>query len=98
MGPARGISYGNVSAHLKVDLSANLYTTMFTNISMTGAGVITGFLPLIMLALNFFGVDVAEEQVVSALNGLLGFISLVLLVIGQMRRKDLNFGIMRKLR
>lgn len=69
---------------------------MFSNISMTGAGVITGFLPLIMLALSFFGVDVAEEQVVSALNGLLGFISLILLIVGQVRRKDLEFGIFRK--
>lgn len=69
---------------------------MFSTISMTGSGVVVAFLPLIMLALKFFGVDVAEEQVTSALNGLLAFLSLILLIVGQARRTDLSFGIMRK--
>jgi hypothetical protein len=67
-----------------------------SKISMTGSGVVLSFLPLIMLALNFFGVEVAEEQVLGALNGLLSFISLVLLVAGQARRKDLEFGLIRR--
>lgn len=60
---------------------------------MTGTGA---FIALVEAALNFFGISIGDGVVAQAINGLLTFLSLLFVVWGQLRRKDLTFGILRK--
>lgn len=65
---------------------------MFSTVSMTGVGAIV---TLIEALLRVFGVEVAEGSVGAGVNGLVSFVGLVLMVWGQIRRKDLKFGLLR---
>ena len=62
-------------------------------ISIAGVGAI---ITVIETALRFIGVDFPEGSVASGINGLVAFGGLVLIVYGQMRRKDLKYGILRQ--
>lgn len=67
---------------------------MFQNVSMTGVG---GIITIIELALNFFNVNLPDGAVATAVNGLVAFLGVAWLVIGQIRaRKDLVAGLVRK--
>lgn len=66
---------------------------MFTNISMTGTGLL---ITLIETALRLAGVEFEEGSVVAAVNGVAAAIGLALLVLAQLTRKDLKVGLVRK--
>lgn len=63
------------------------------NISLAGSGT---YVLVIEMVLRLFGVDFTDDSVTGAVNGLIVFIAFVLLVIGQLRRKDLHLGLIRK--
>ena len=65
---------------------------MFSSVSMTGVGAIV---TLIEALLRVFEVEIAEGSVSAGVNGLVSFVGLVLMVWGQVRRKDLKFGLLR---
>jgi len=66
---------------------------MFNNFSMTGVGAI---ITVTEGLLKMFGVEIPDGSVSAGVNGLVSFVGLVFLVWGQVRRKDLNLGIIRK--
>lgn len=66
---------------------------MFTNVSMAGTG---SAIVLLEGLLRFLGVEFPEGSVAQAVNGFLAFLGFALLVWGQLRRKDLKFGLLRK--
>lgn len=66
---------------------------MFQAVSMTGSGL--AVLAIVQL-LNLVGVTVDESQVAQAVEGLVVLVGIVLTVLGQLRRSDLEFGLFRK--
>lgn len=66
---------------------------MFSTISMTGSGIVVYILGL---AFSHFGLTIGNEQLTAAVEGGMQVIGLVGLVIGQVRRGDLHFGLFRK--
>lgn len=60
---------------------------------MTGSGVAVY---LVLLVLNFFEIELGAEQVQVAVEAIAVLASTVMLVWGQLRRKDLKFGVVRK--
>lgn len=60
---------------------------------MAGTG---GIISVVELVLKLIGVDFPEGSVGAAVNGIVAAVGLVLLVWGQVRRKDLTAGIVRK--
>jgi len=62
-------------------------------ISITGVGAIITLLEAIA---KWVGLDIPEGTFTSGVNGAISFIGLILLVVGQLRRKDLKGGIIRK--
>lgn len=62
-------------------------------ISLTGTGIL---ITLIEYVLRFFGLEFEEGSVAAAVNGLVVFVGFVLVIVGQLRRKDLRFGLVRK--
>lgn len=66
---------------------------MFTNISATGTGAI---ITLTEALLRAFGVEFPEGSVASAINGIAAAVGLGLIIWGQINRKDLKAGIVRK--
>jgi len=63
-----------------------------TPISIAGVGAIG---TTVELALHAFNVQLPEGSIASLLNGLATVVSVCLLIYGQVRRKDLRFGIFR---
>lgn len=66
---------------------------MFTQYSMTGVGLV---ITLIETILSLLGVQFEAGSVTAAVNGLAVSVGFILLVWGQLRRKDLSFGLKRK--
>ena len=66
---------------------------MFTGISMTGSGLL-GL--AITYSLNYFGFEASVGSVEGFAVGVLAFASVVATFWGQVRRKDLKGGIVRK--
>ena len=64
-----------------------------TSISLTGVG---GIVTVVELALSFFGVVPSEGSILAIVNGLVALSGVVTLVYGQLRRKDLVGGIIRR--
>lgn len=60
---------------------------------MTGTGLIITVAQVLFAA---FGVEYDPESLAAAANGLVTFIGFILVVWGQLRRKDLKFGLFRK--
>ena len=67
---------------------------MFNNVSMTGTGLI---ILIVENLLRLMGIEFPEGSVASAMNGLLAIIGLLAVVWGQLRRKDLKAGFVRKI-
>ena len=61
---------------------------------MTGAG--GAIVVLLQVMLPAFGIDLPDEGVVSFVEAGVVIVGTVLLVVGQLRRKDLVGGILRK--
>lgn len=64
-----------------------------TNVSMAGTGLLV---MLIEVLLKILGVEVPEGGVAENINNVVMVVGFVLLIVGQVRRKDLKFGIFRK--
>ena len=61
---------------------------------MTGTGLI---ILIVENLLRLMGIEFPEGSVASAMNGLLAIIGLLAVVWGQLRRKDLKAGFVRKI-
>ena len=57
---------------------------------------IGGILLIIITVLNLFGIEIPEGTLENAVEALSTIIGIVMLVWGQLARKDLKFGIIRK--
>lgn len=66
---------------------------MFNSVSMAGTGVVV---TLIVTVLKLFGIEVGTEEATKAVEGFLSVVGLILLIVGQVRRKDLVGGLLRK--
>ncbi len=64
-----------------------------TPISFAGTGAIITVIEAVLRLLN---VDFPEGSVAAAINGAFAFVGFILLIYGQLRRKDLKFGLLRK--
>ncbi len=62
-------------------------------VSLTGIGVLV---MLIEWILKFFGLEVSVDGITEAVNGFISFIAFVMIIVGQVRRRDLEFGLVRK--
>ena len=60
---------------------------------MAGTGIIVS---LLAFALPLFGVNVEEKDVVGFVDNIMKVVGFVLLIWGQVRRKDLTAGLIRK--
>ena len=69
---------------------------MFNTVSMTGTGISTLLAGVLVEVLSYVGVTIAQTQAADAVVAASTLIGLVLTVIGQLRRKDLKMGIVRK--
>lgn len=67
--------------------------SMFTNVSITGTGVL---ITLIESAFKSFGFELPDGSIVAGVNGFITFVGLVMVLIGQLSRKDLHWGLIRK--
>ena len=66
---------------------------MFTTVSMTGSGLIALFIATL---LGWLGINAETSQIVGWADSILSVFGLILLVWGQLRRKDLDWGFWRK--
>lgn len=66
---------------------------MFKNVSMTGTGLV---ITLIQTLLTLFGFEFETDSLAAGINGLVAFFGFIFLIWGQLRRKDLSFGLIRK--
>lgn len=60
---------------------------------MTGSGLI---IFILALALPLFGVDVDQGSITQFVNATAQVIGFIMMVIGQVRRPDLKFGVIRR--
>lgn len=70
-----------------------IYYIGMNTFSKAGIGLILG---LVLALFKMFGIEVDDSQLQVAVEGLLTFISFALLIWGQLDRKDLKWGILRK--
>lgn len=66
---------------------------MFTSISMAGTGTAV---VIIQAILSILGIEAPEGSVAGAVDAVVTVVGFVLLVWGQLRRKDLVAGFIRK--
>ena len=65
----------------------------FGKISMAGSGLI---ISILAVALPFFGVSVDQGSITQFVANTAQVIGFIMLVVGQVRRPDLRFGIVRR--
>ena len=65
----------------------------FTNYSMTGIGLVV---VLVEVVLKLLGVELPEGSVSKTINDLVSGVGGVLVIFGQLRRKDLKWGFLRR--
>jgi len=66
---------------------------MFTSFSMTGTGIA---LLIIRGVLNFFGIEADDSTLVAVVDSVLVVVGWILTIWGQIRRKDLEGGFLRR--
>lgn len=62
-------------------------------LSMTGSGMIV---IAISALLHYFGITIGNDQITTAINGIIQVAGVVMTIYGQVRRKDLTMGLIRK--
>ena len=67
---------------------------MFKDYSMAGTG--GAVLVLLQVVLPMLGLDLPEDTLVATGAAIMTILGTVLLVIGQLRRPDMKFGLIRK--
>lgn len=60
---------------------------------MTGSGMIVVAISFI---LSHFGIQLGDDQVTAFVNGAVQVVGVIMAVYGQLRRKDLHMGLIRK--
>ena len=65
-------------------------------LSKTGIGLSGIIVFVLVLAGQTFGLDIAEAEAVTFAQNIAGVVGFVLAIYGQLRRKDLKFGMVRK--
>lgn len=65
---------------------------MFTSMSMTGSGILTVGLGAL---LGWLGVNADTSQISGWVNSAIEVAGLVMVIVGQFRRKDLSWGFWR---
>lgn len=71
----------------------NNKTMLFKNVSMTGSGMLALVLGTI---LSWLGVNADSSQLAGWVDSIISVVGLAMLIIGQLRRKDLKLGLIRK--
>ena len=66
---------------------------MFTGTSMTGVGVVISILAFIA---KYFQLDLDEGVITEGVSSIVQGVAFILVVWGQVRRKDLDWGLKRK--
>jgi uncharacterized membrane protein len=66
---------------------------MFKTVSMTGTGILT---VLLSYVLSYLGVNAGTSEIADWVNSIINVLGLCWIIIGQIRRSDLDFGIFRK--
>lgn len=69
------------------------YNEPMSLLSVTGGGAIV---LIVSAALKWFGVEVADGQIDTAVKAIIDLAGIFMLVYGQLRRKDLVAGIVRR--
>ena len=67
---------------------------MFKNLSKAGLGI--ALIAVLKVIFPFFGIEVPEESLVQAVEAVGVVLGFILMVYGQLDRKDLTMGIYRK--
>lgn len=67
---------------------------MFTTTSMTGWGV--AIVTILNAILPALGIEFEEGALTSVMESLLNIIGFIMMIVGQYRRGDLKFGLVRK--
>ena len=67
---------------------------MFKESSMTGTGI--AIITILEVLFPIFQIDIPKETITSGVLGIISGIGFLLAFWGQVRRKDLAFGIFRK--
>jgi len=71
-----------------------MYTTnCMTKLSLTGIGVV---IMIVQSALELLGVETEPGSIEFAVNSLFAVIGFIAIVVGQLRRRDLHAGLIRK--
>jgi len=65
----------------------------FKTVSMTGTGIVV---ELLLWAVEYFNLTVGGGEVEAGVKGLFAFLGLAFIIVGQVRRKDMKFGLVRK--
>lgn len=68
-------------------------SVMFKDLSMTGVGAL---ITLVELGLKAVNIELPEGTTASLVNGIIAVVGAIFLIIGQVRRKDLKAGLVRK--
>lgn len=66
---------------------------MFTKYSMAGVGWLTVVLSYV---LAYLGVNADSSQIAAWADNIIAVVGLIMIIIGQLRRKDLHLGLWRK--
>ena len=69
---------------------------MFNNISMAGTGVVGVLVYVLVFVFKWLGLEVAEAELTTQVQNIIGAVSFVVLLVGQYRRRDLSGGLVRK--
>lgn len=69
---------------------------MFNTISLGGAGMTTAFVSILIFVAGLLGLDIAEAEVTQFVESALFVVGFVMMVAGQIKRKDLKYGVIRK--
>lgn len=69
---------------------------MFSNISMAGTGLAGVIVYVIILVGKILGIDIAEAELTTHVQNVIGAVGFVLVLIGQVRRPDLIRGLLRR--
>lgn len=67
---------------------------MFSTVSMTGVGAIVSVIEMVA---KFAGLDFPEGTIGAGVNSFVGAVGFILMIWGQLKRKDLKLGLLRKI-
>lgn len=66
------------------------------NVSVTGVGLVGVVVYVIIAIGKYFNIDIAEAELTVAVQNVIGVVGFVAALIGQIKRKDLKAGLIRR--